>query len=284
MLYIREMILPRNRYLDFSRPIVMGVINVTPDSFSDANECLRLEDAVKRSHEIISEGGDIIDVGGESSRPGSDPVSPEEERERVIPVIEAIRGFSDIPISIDTTKAGIAELAVEAGADIINDISALRHDAGMVSVVAKYNTPVVLMHMLGTPKTMQENPYYDDCIGEIKEFFAERIEFCTSNEIGVERIILDPGIGFGKRLEDNLTIVRRLSELKIFGCPLMIGASRKSFISMITGIKGQADKRIGGSLVAMFYAIRSGCNVVRVHDVAEAVEAIKVLSALENFS
>lgn len=281
---VRGMTLPRNRCLDFSRPVVMGVINVTPDSFSDGDKYIKLENAVERAHEIIDEGCDAIDIGGESSRPGSDIVSVKEEQGRVMPVIEAIRQFSDIPISIDTTKADTAQLAIEAGADIINDISALRFDTRMIEVAARYNTPVVLMHMLGTPRTMQENPHYDDCIGEIKEFFTERIDFCTNNGINQGKIILDPGIGFGKRLEDNLIIIKRLSELKTFGCPLMLGASRKSFISMITGIKGEADKRIGGSLAAVFSAIHSSCNIVRVHDVAETVESIKVLLALKDSS
>lgn len=272
--------LPGGRRLEFSRPLVMGVVNVTPDSFSDGGRFLKREDAIKQAHKIVDEGADIVDVGGESSRPGSEPVNLEEELDRVIPVIRTIRGFSDVPISIDTTKPEVARHAIEAGADIINDISALRFDNGMARIASENKTPVILMHMLGTPKTMQVAPHYNDCIKEIKEFFSEQIKHCSRNGIAKERIILDPGIGFGKRLKDNLTIIRNLGEFKSFGCPIMLGASRKSFISMVTGIGGDADKRIGGSLAAVFIAIRSGCDIVRVHDVAATVEAMQVLNAI----
>ncbi len=233
---------------------------------------------------MIDEGADIIDIGGESARPGSEPVSAETEKERVIPVIKEIRKISDIPISIDTTKAIVAQEAIEAGADMINDISALRFDRKMIEIVVKYDVPVILMHMLGEPKTMQSNPHYEDCVGEIKQFFEERIRFCTDNGVDRGKIIIDPGIGFGKRLQDNLNILRNLSTFTGLGCPLMLGASRKSFISVITGNKGAADKRIGGSLAAVFYAVRGGCRIIRVHDVAESIEAIKTIKAVESGS
>ncbi len=275
--------LPRGRQLRFIRPLVMGILNVTPDSFSDGGEFIKPKNAVARAYEIINEGADIIDVGGESSRPGADEIKPEAEIGRVLPVIEAIRQIADLPISIDTTKADIAEEALKAGADIINDISALRVDPRMVEVAAKYDTPLILMHMLGEPKTMQTNPRYDNCIREIKEFFEERIEFCVNNGIDKEKIIIDPGIGFGKRLRDNLDILKNFDEFKTLGCPLMLGSSRKSFISKITEKEKDPAERIGGSIAAMLYAISKGCDIIRVHDVAETIEAINVYRAIEEY-
>jgi len=275
--------LTRNRRLDFSRPLVMGVLNVTPDSFSDGGEFIKQEKSVARAHNIIYEDADIIDIGGESSRPGSDEIDSKEEINRVLPVIEAVRQTTDIPISIDTTKAEVAEAAINAGADIINDISALRFDSKMVEVAVNHKTPVILMHMLGTPKTMQKNPAYDNCIAEIKVFFDERINFCEKNGIDRRKIIIDPGIGFGKRLKDNLDIIKNLNDFKFFGCPIMLGLSRKSFISMITGKQDRPDERIGGSLASMLNAIGKGCNIVRVHDVGETKEAIRVYQAIEDF-
>jgi dihydropteroate synthase len=272
--------LPGGRRLDFSRHLVMGAINITPDSFSDGGRFFKPEATIGRTRQMIDEGADIIDFGGESSHPGSEPITLDEELNRVIPVIKAVREFSGIPISIDTTKAEVARGAIEAGADIINDISALRFDDRMVNVARDFDAPIIIMHMLGTPRTMQDNPSYADCVNQLKDFFDERIDFCMKNGIKKDRIILDPGIGFGKRLQDNLLIIKRLDEFKTFGCPVMIGTSRKSFISMITGIKGDADKRIGGSIASMLLALSRGCNIVRVHDVAETVEAIKISEAI----
>jgi len=273
--------LPNSRYLDLSRPLVMGVINITPDSFSDGDKYFKPDPAVSRAKQIIEEGADIIDIGGESSRPGSVPVHLDEELRRTIPVIETIRKFSDIPISIDTVKAEVARRAIDAGVDIINDISALRFDEAMAETAAGFGGPVILMHMLGTPKTMQVAPHYDDCTAEINRFFSERLEFCDSTGISREKIILDPGIGFGKRLEDNLDILKNFGRFYELGRPLLMGASRKSFISMITGTGVDADKRIGGSLAAVFYAMLAGVNIFRVHDVAETVEMISVIKAVE---
>lgn len=275
--------LTRDRRLDFSRPLIMGVLNVTPDSFSDGGRFIKPEKAVARARYIIDEGADIIDIGGESSRPGSDGIDSKEEINHVLPVIEAIRQITDLPISIDTTKAEVAEEAINAGADIINDISALRFDSKMAEVAAKHKTPVILMHMLGTPKTMQKNPDYDNCIDEIKGFFNERINFCEKNGIDRRKIIIDPGIGFGKRLQDNLEIIKNLNDFKIFGCPIMLGLSRKSFIAMITGKQDRPDERIGGSLASMLIAIGKGCNIVRVHDITETKEAIRVYQTIEDF-
>ena len=258
----------------------MGILNVAPDSFSDGGKFTDINLAVKHTLIMIADGADIIDIGGESTRPGSEQVSEAEELKRVIPVIEKIREKSDIPISIDTTKAVVAHKAVEAGADIINDISSLRSDPKMVETVRDCDTPVILMHMLGTPKTMQKNPSYNDCVGEIIEFLAERMDYCKKNGISRDKIILDPGIGFGKRLQDNLEIIANVNRFAELGVPVMIGASRKSFINMITKTDRQASKRIGGSLAAAIMAVMRGADILRVHDVAETVEAMQVVKAL----
>jgi len=273
--------LPDGQVLKLEQPLVMGIVNVTPDSFSDGGMFYSPDDAVKHAKKLIDDGADIIDVGGESTRPGSDAVPLDEETERVIPVIRAIRDISPIPISIDTTKPGVAKEAIKNGATMINDISALRFDENMAEVAATHKTPVVLMHMLGQPKTMQEAPHYHDCINEIKQFFSERIHFCLNYGIDKDRIILDPGIGFGKRLEDNLEILRRLDEFRMFDCPLLLGASRKSFISMITRDRHDPLARIGGSIAAAILAVCNGAHIIRVHDVAATVEAIKVTDAIK---
>ncbi|MCX6828608.1 MAG: dihydropteroate synthase [candidate division Zixibacteria bacterium] len=273
--------LPRNRQLEMRKPMVMGILNVTPDSFSDGGRYAELDAAVERACRIIEERGDIIDIGGESSRPGSEPVALKDELERVIPVVLAVRKISEIPISIDTTKAEVARQAIEAGADIINDISALRFDAQMAEVAMESGVPVILMHMRGLPKTMQVDPIYENCVAEIKDFFRERLEQCRRYGIEREKIILDPGIGFGKRLEDNLAILRHIAEFKETGCPIMVGTSRKSFIGHITGGANEAEERIGGSIASALVALMGGADIIRVHDVAATVEAIKVWKALQ---
>jgi len=275
--------LPENRQLNINRPLIMGILNVTPDSFSDGGRFINPEDAIHRAKQIINEGADIIDIGGESTRPGAEKVSTDAEIGRVLPVIKGIRQISDRPISIDSSKSEVAEEALKAGADIINDISALRFDPRMINIAVKYDAPVILMHMLGKPKTMQTAPNYDNCVEEIKQFFGERIEFCKSNGINRDKIIIDPGIGFGKRLQDNLDIIKNLSEFKSLGCPIMIGSSRKSFIPKITKNENQPIQRIGGSVASMLCAIRNGCNIVRVHDVAATIEAINIYLAIEEF-
>ena len=277
---VKKIDLSGGRILDFSRPNIMGVLNVTPDSFSDGGEYLKPDAAAARIRQIIGEGADIIDVGGESSRPGSEPVDKETELERVIPVIRDIRAISDIPISIDTTKAAVAKEALEAGADIVNDISALRFDPDMIDLVAESGVPIVLMHMLGKPKTMQHNPSYNDCVNDIMQFFSERLHFCLNYGISKDRVIIDPGIGFGKRLNDNLAIFNKLNQFDTFGCPIMIGASRKSFIKLITGDTGEASKRIGGSITAALVSVIKGVDIIRVHDVAETIEAVRIYLAI----
>lgn len=277
---VEKMQLPGGRSLDFSRPNIMGILNVTPDSFSDGGDFLKPAAAAVRIREIIDEGADIVDVGGESSRPGSDPVDAETELNRVIPVIRDIRSISDIPISIDTTKAAVAKAAVESGADIVNDISALRFDKEMIDLVAERGVPVVLMHMLGSPKTMQYNPTYNDCVNDILQFFSERLHYCLNYGISKDRIIIDPGIGFGKRLNDNLAIFNKLNQFESFGCPVMIGASRKSFIKLITGENAKPSKRVGGSITAALVSVIKGVDIIRVHDIAETIEAVKIYQAI----
>ncbi|MFQ6007871.1 MAG: dihydropteroate synthase [Candidatus Zixiibacteriota bacterium] len=268
------------RQLPLTRPLIMGILNVTPDSFSDGGRFINLTDAVAHALKMVDEGADIIDIGGESTRPGADPVSAEEEIRRVIPVIEMLKRETDIPISIDTYKASTAQAALEAGADIVNDVSALRFDSSMANLIASQKVPVVLMHMLGTPRDMQKNPHYENCVEEIAQFFVARIDFCIKSGIEKTKIILDPGIGFGKRLSDNLEILANLRRFKEFSLPLLVGVSRKSFIGMIHTSGCAADQRIGGSIAATVAAVINGADIVRVHDVAQTVEALKVLQAI----
>lgn len=264
------------RQLEFTRPLVMGVVNSTPDSF--AVRCETETDAVATARRMIDEGADIIDIGGESSRPGSEPVPLDMELARVLPVIEKIRLLSNIPLSIDTTKAPVAEKALTAGVDIINDISALAFDPEMAGVAARYGCPVILMHIKGKPKTMQDNPHYDDVLKEVSGYFEERIDYACRNGIDRDRIILDVGIGFGKRTVDNLKLIKNLNSFKHFGRPLMVGASRKRFIGEVTGM--DADNRIDGSAAAAALAVANGADIVRVHDVAQTRQAVAVATAV----
>ncbi len=272
--------LANGRQLPLSRPLVMGTLNVTPDSFSDGGRFVSRSEAVGHALEMESEGADIIDVGGESSRPGAKPVGAADEMRRVLPVIEGIRKATDIPISIDTYKAETAQAALDAGADIVNDISALRFDEGMASLIAERKVPVVLMHMQGTPRDMQKNPQYEDCVAEILAFFEERLEFAQEQGIAKPNIIIDPGIGFGKRLPDNLDILHSVARFKALGQPVMIGASRKRFIEMLHPTGKEAADRLGGSIAAIVMAVAGGADIVRVHDVDQTVEALKVLQGV----
>jgi dihydropteroate synthase len=259
----------------------MGILNVTPDSFSDGGQFFSLESAVERARQLIREGADIIDVGGESSRPGAQPVPVEEELCRVVPVIRAIRKESSVPISVDTYKAAVAAAALEAGANIINDISALRFDSQMVKVVAQARVPVVLMHMQGEPRTMQQNPVYTDVVREIKEFLAERIAFAQAH--GVQHIIIDPGIGFGKTVAHNIEILRRLGELQELGRPILIGTSRKSFIGRLGSATSEllpVNQRLEGTIASTVIAVCNGAQIVRVHDVAPMKRALAIVDAV----
>ncbi|PWB70286.1 dihydropteroate synthase [candidate division GN15 bacterium] len=272
------------RTLRFERPLVTGILNVTPDSFSDGGRFASTDTAVNHALELVKQGADIIDVGGESSRPGAEPVSADDEMARVVPVIRELRRQSSIPISVDTYKSTVAEAALDAGADIINDISALRMDPELATVAAAAHAPVILMHMLGTPRTMQQHPHYENCVEEIVTFFRQRIDYCLKNGIARDKLILDPGIGFGKRLEDNLAILSGLGQFKQFGVPVLVGASRKSFIGLVHAAGSPAGERLGGSIAAAVVAVQNGADMVRVHDVAETVEALKVLGAIAKTS
>ncbi|MDI6689506.1 MAG: dihydropteroate synthase [Actinomycetota bacterium] len=265
--------------LDLSqRTYIMGVLNVTPDSFSDGGKFCRLDKAVEHGLRMVEEGADIIDVGGESTRPGAEPVSLDQELERVIPVIELLASQIDKPISIDTYKCEVARRALDAGASIVNDISGLRADEAMVKLVAERCTPVVIMHMRGTPRDMQINPQYKCVMGEIISFLRERAQIAIKAGIPKENIIVDPGIGFGKTREHNLEIMRRLPELKSLGYPILIGTSRKSFIGFTLDLP--VEERLEGTAATVAYAIAQGANIVRVHDVKDMVRVVRMTDAM----
>lgn len=267
-----------SKEFDFSRrTYIMGILNVTPDSFSDGGRYFTVDSAVEHAMKMIEDGADIIDVGGESTRPGSEPVPLEEELRRVIPVIKEIVKRTDVPISIDTYKSEVARQALDNGAVIVNDISGLRFDEKMVEVIAQYNASVVIMHIKGTPKTMQQNPCYDDVISEIYGYLSEGIERAQS--YGIKQIIVDPGIGFGKRLVDNLEIIRRLREFKSLGYPILIGVSRKSFIGNILNLP--VEERLEGTAGAVAISVWNGANIVRVHDVKEMTRVVRIVDAIK---
>ena len=266
-----------------SHPVVMGILNVTPDSFSDGGKFLEPSPAVARATGMLDEGAGIIDIGGESTRPGADPVSPEEERRRVLPVI---RGLLDArpeaTVSIDTYRASTAEAALDAGAGIVNDVTALDGDPRMADVVASAGCRVVLMHMKGEPKSMQKDPHYDDVVREVKDFLAERVESAVATGIEPENIILDPGIGFGKNLEHNLMLIKFLGEIAGLGFPILFGASRKSMFGKIPGAGSldTAAERLSGTVAANLLAYERGASIFRVHDVRENREALAVAEAV----
>ncbi len=263
-----------------SRTLVMGILNVTPDSFYDGGRYVERDRAIEKAMEMDAEGVDIIDIGGESTRPGSRPVSTEEEIERVIPVISALKKRVNAAISVDTTKAEVARLALEEGAEIINDVSALRFDPEMADVVVRYGAMVVLMHMRGTPETMQKDTTYNDLIGEIRGFLSERIEFALEKGIGFDSIAIDPGIGFGKSPEDNLRIIKYLRDFASMGRPIVLGTSRKSFIGHTLGL--EPDERLEGTLATIATGILMGAHIVRVHDVRETRLVARMVDAIKN--
>lgn len=257
---------------------VMGILNLTPDSFSDGGLWCSETAITARIDQLLAEGADIIDVGGESTRPFAEPVSAEEELARVLPAIRKIRERSALPISIDTTKAAVAREALAAGATLVNDISALRQDPAMVSVVRSYPGPVIIMHMQGRPGDMQISPHYGDVVAEINAFFVERIAWMEKQGIGSERIIVDPGIGFGKTLEHNLAILRNIQAFKQHGCPVLIGHSRKSFLGQLLDLP-VSERDCATALVSANCA-RQGADILRVHDVRATVRALKLAVAL----
>jgi len=261
------------------RTLIMGILNVTPDSFSDGGRYQTPDQALARALAMAEEGADIIDIGGESSRPGADPVSEQEETRRVVGIIEEIRRRIDTPLSIDTYKSGVAQRAVEAGAAMINDISALAFDPNMAPLAAALSVPVVLMHIKGTPRDMQKDPHYTDLIGEVRDALARSIERAAAAGIDPERIIIDPGIGFGKTAGDNVTLIRRIRDFFELGRPVLIGASRKSFIGALTG--KSVNDRLWASIGAAAAAALLGAHIVRVHDVAETREALAVVDAIK---
>lgn len=265
--------------LPTDRTLVMGVLNVTPDSFSDGGRHLDARAAIAAGHAMLEAGADLLDIGGESSRPGAEPVTPEEESFRVLPVLRVLAKAATI--SIDSRNAGTMRAALEAGAEIVNDISALRHDPQAAGVVAEHDAAVILMHMLGDdPRTMQQAIRYDDVALDVARFLAERIAFAESQGIARHRIAVDPGIGFGKGTEENLALIERLPILAGLGCPVVLGASRKRFIGALSG-EMAAPRRLAGSLAVALAAAQRGAAILRVHDVAETVQALRVLAACE---
>lgn len=260
------------------RTLVMGILNITPDSFSDGGLFFDKEDAIAHGEAMVEAGADIIDVGGESTRPFSEAVPFEEEVRRVIPVIEALSSRLAVPISVDTTKAGIAELALDAGAVIVNDVGALRFDPAMADLCAGREAPVILMHMQGTPGNMQVQPHYQDVVQEVRLFLADAIKRAEAAGIDRGKIIIDPGIGFGKTVTHNLRLITGLSALKTLGAPVLIGPSRKSFITKILGPGN--ERREVGTQAAVSVAVLNGAQIVRVHDVARTVETIKLIDAM----
>ena len=266
--------------------LVMGVLNITPDSFSDGGKHFSLEEAVEHALLMEKQGADIIDVGGESTRPGAKSISKNEEMKRVSPVIEKLVDKCNVPISIDTYKSDVAMKALDLGASMVNDITALQGDKKIVNIVAKYDAPICLMHMKGNPTSMQINPVYDDIIREIHGFLKERSEYALFHDIKKENIILDPGLGFGKRtgrgIEDNCEILRRLDELKVLGYPIMVGTSRKTFIGNVCGGEKPlpVSDRLEGSLAAACLAVVNGADIVRVHDVKETRRSVDLVDCV----
>jgi dihydropteroate synthase len=257
---------------------VMGVVNVTPDSFSDGGRFLDAAAAVAHALELEAEGAAILDIGGESTRPGALPVSADRERARVVPVIEAlVNADTRAQISIDTSKAAVAAVALDAGATLVNDVTALRGDPAMAELLARSGADCCLMHMLGEPRTMQADPRYDDVVSDVKAFLAARLQYAVDSGIAVERILLDPGIGFGKTVEHNLELLRRLDELVALGPPLVIGTSRKSFLGRITG--RDVDRRLAATIATNVLAFERGARVFRVHDVGPVHDALAVTAA-----
>ena len=259
-----------------TRPRVMGIVNVTPDSFSDGGRFLDPERAIAHGRRLVAQGADILDIGGESTRPGAQAVSAEDELGRVEPVVAGLAGTA--PVSIDTSKALVAAAALDRGAEIVNDVTALRADPDLAGLCAERGCTVVLMHMLGSPRTMQDDPRYEDVVDEVRRFLAGRVEAAVSAGVAEERIWVDPGIGFGKTVEHNLELLRRLDEIVAIGRPVVIGTSRKSFLGKLAG--GRDEGRLGGTIASNVLALAAGADVFRVHDVAEARQALDAAEAI----
>ncbi len=269
------------------KTLIMGILNVTPDSFSDGGKYNSISLAVKHAKKMVDDGADIIDIGGESTRPGAKKISKETELKRILPVIKKLSKEIDIPISVDTYKSEVAEKCINAGASMINDITALREDEKLASIVKRYKVPICLMHMLGTPENMQKNPVYSNVINEIKDFLKKRCEYATKKGISKDKIIIDPGIGFGKRtgsgIEDNCTILANISEFKKLGYPVLSGASRKTFLGNISGKnKLKPIDRLQESIATACILSYNGADIVRVHDVKETRRALDVIECINH--
>jgi dihydropteroate synthase len=268
----------RNRLLGGDRPLLMAILNITPDSFFDGGKHATTDAALRRCEEMLSEGADIIDVGGESTRPGAESVSQEDELDRVLPVIAAITKRFDCPVSIDTLKSGVAREALETGASIINDVSAMTFDPRMLEVPQSFGAAVVLNHMRGAPTTMQQKPEYGDVVQEVRDFLFERVRILASFGLSKDRIAVDPGIGFGKRLEDNRALIEHLELFDSIGCPVLLGHSRKSFIGKTTGL--EKSDRLQPSVAIAVYAALKGASILRVHDVKATGEALRMVESI----
>ena len=263
---------------DLDLPCVMGVLNVTPDSFSDGGLFIHPEAALRQGEAMAADGAAIIDVGGESTRPGSDPASVDQEAARVVPVVAALRGKVATPVSVDTSKAEVARRALAAGATIVNDVTALRGDPAMAEVVAEAGCPICLMHMLGAPKTMQDDPHYENVVDDVLRFLEERLAFAVAAGIREEQVMLDPGIGFGKTVEHNLLLIRHLDRFVALGRPVVLGASRKRFLGAI--LDAEPQQRLFGTVATTVIGLQAGAAVFRVHDVKPNVEALRVTEAV----
>ena len=264
--------------LDLGRPLVMGILNVTPDSFSDGGRYLEADAAIRRAEEMLGDGADVLDIGGESTRPGATTVSEAEERARVLPVLEALARRLDVPISIDTTKAGVARAGLEAGACIINDISGLRFDPSLADLAAERGAGLVLMHIRGEPRTMQEEIHYDDLLGDVTAELRASVETARSRGCRPEQLVVDPGIGFGKTAQHNLILLNHLDRLSTLGRPVMVGPSRKSFIGKVLGLG--VDQRLEGTIAACVVALTRGARLFRVHDVGPVRRALDLAFAI----
>lgn len=264
--------------LDLSAPIVMGILNVTPDSFSDGGRFRGFSQAIEHAMAMIEAGAGIIDVGGESTRPGAQAVTQDDEIRRVVPIVESLAALTNVPISVDTSKAAVIRAAIRAGAAMVNDVRALRDDDALAAA-AEGSTAVCLMHMQGEPRTMQADPHYDDVVGEVRSFLQERVSACVAAGISRQRIVVDPGIGFGKRVDHNLQLLAALPELAELGLPILIGVSRKSMLGTL--LDRPVEQRLAGGLAVAAAAVLAGASILRVHDVAETVDAVKIAAALK---
>jgi len=270
-----------NHAFDLKRPLLMGILNITPDSFSDGGKYLTLNQALKRAHEMIEEGVDIIDIGGESTRPGSEPISLDEELKRIIPIIEALKKDSDIAISVDTYKPQVMKEAIDRDVAMINDVYALRQP-GAIDVIKHSKVGICLMHMQGTPQTMQINPHYTNVVSEVKSFLEARANDLVSEGIEKSRMILDPGFGFGKTFEHNIALLQHLESFKSLKLPLLVGLSRKSFIRKI--LNGEHDDHLSGSIAAAIFSVIKGAKILRVHDIKETKSALNIINVAQGIA